>query len=134
MTKLTPSSPLRLTFEGNGPATPIDAVVAIVDLSCCGGLELPADGVSAAPRGDARHEPCPVGSRSHCRGGARGDGRPAPDYTVLGALSRPYRRGRLSHLGPSVRIANGARRTRDRPQDRFHQPHHLSRIWRLRAD
>src|SRR5262245_45875521 len=47
---------------------------------------------------------------------------------------RPYPRRRLSHLGPPVRIANGARRTRDRPQDRLHQPYYLGRIWRTHAD
>ena len=93
-----------------------------------------ADGGAAASRYDARHDPCPTRSRRHRGRGARGDGRRAPDCTVLGALSRPYPRGRLSHLGPPMRIANGARRTRDRPQDRFHQPYHLGRIWCIRAD
>src|SRR5262245_9463796 len=37
MTKLMPSRPLRLTLEGNGPAAPSDAVVAIIfDLSRVG--------------------------------------------------------------------------------------------------
>src|SRR5262249_10904482 len=72
----------------------------------------------AACRYDARHGPYPARSRSHCGGGARRDGRRAPDCTVFDALSRPRPRRRLSHPGSPVRVANGTRRAGDRPQDR----------------
>src|SRR5262249_28888096 len=49
-------------------------------------------------------------------------------------LSLPYRGRCLSHPGPPMRVANGARRARHRPQDRFYQPYHLVRIWSIRPD